>query len=228
MSAPPPVAIRPAATVVLLRDSAAGVETLLLRRHGNLAFAGGQWVFPGGAIDPADFADAPDDVAAAARRAAAREAYEEAGLTLDPAGFDYIGHWTTPADGVRRYATWFYATRFAGPATVVVDDGEIAEHCWLGPRQALERHREGRLAMLPPTFVTLTEIVDCANAAEALAVFRARPPLQILAKPCRTADGRCLLYPGDAGYESGDPSRPGPRHRTSITPTGWRYEREDC
>ena len=51
----------PAATVVLLRDGADGVETLMLRRDSKLAFAGGAWVFPGGRIDPEDY---PDGVAA--------------------------------------------------------------------------------------------------------------------------------------------------------------------
>ena len=45
---------RHAATVLLLRESAAGVEVLLTRRHENLAFMGGLWVFPGGTLSPAD------------------------------------------------------------------------------------------------------------------------------------------------------------------------------
>ncbi|MGB6059129.1 MAG: NUDIX domain-containing protein [Microthrixaceae bacterium] len=49
----------PAATVVVLRDGPAGVETLMLRRDGKLAFAGGMWVFPGGRLDPGDFLDTP-------------------------------------------------------------------------------------------------------------------------------------------------------------------------
>ena len=69
----------PAATVVLLRDTTDGVETLMLRRDTELAFAGGAWVFPGGRIDPEDFpegtnADDPAAVLRAAHNAAAREA----------------------------------------------------------------------------------------------------------------------------------------------------------
>ena len=37
-----------AATVVLVRDTAQGLETLMLRRNAKLNFAGGNWVFPGG------------------------------------------------------------------------------------------------------------------------------------------------------------------------------------
>jgi glyoxylase-like metal-dependent hydrolase (beta-lactamase superfamily II)/8-oxo-dGTP pyrophosphatase MutT (NUDIX family) len=45
---------RPAATLVLLRDSDAGPEVLLTRRPEGMRFMGGATVFPGGAIDPAD------------------------------------------------------------------------------------------------------------------------------------------------------------------------------
>lgn len=45
---------RPAATVLLLREQGAGVEVLVIRRHENLAFMGGMWVFPGGALAAAD------------------------------------------------------------------------------------------------------------------------------------------------------------------------------
>jgi len=45
------VPLRLAATAVLLRNSDKGIETLLLRRNAKLAFAGGVWVFPGGAIN---------------------------------------------------------------------------------------------------------------------------------------------------------------------------------
>ena len=49
-----PKALRPASTVVLLRDTDHGMETLMLKRNNALMFAGGLWVFPGGAIDQED------------------------------------------------------------------------------------------------------------------------------------------------------------------------------
>jgi 8-oxo-dGTP pyrophosphatase MutT (NUDIX family) len=44
----------PAATVVLARDGAAGIEVLLLERHGASRFAPGAFAFPGGRIEAAD------------------------------------------------------------------------------------------------------------------------------------------------------------------------------
>lgn len=83
----------PAATVILLRDSTAGPEILMVRRGENLAFAGGALVFPGGRIDAADLVtardpalalgfDGLDDADAAARIACARESLEETGVLL--------------------------------------------------------------------------------------------------------------------------------------------------
>lgn len=51
---PASVPIRPAATVMLIRKTRA-LEVLMMRRHAKTVFAGGMWVFPGGAVDPADF-----------------------------------------------------------------------------------------------------------------------------------------------------------------------------
>ena len=46
---------RPAATVMLVRDAAAGgLEVLMVRRAAAAAFAGGIYVFPGGAVDAAE------------------------------------------------------------------------------------------------------------------------------------------------------------------------------
>jgi len=50
----PIVPARPAATVVLLRDTPSGIEVYLVKRAASMAFAGGRYAFPGGRVDPAD------------------------------------------------------------------------------------------------------------------------------------------------------------------------------
>jgi 8-oxo-dGTP pyrophosphatase MutT (NUDIX family) len=49
-----PVTPRQAATVLLLRDGAAGLEVYLLRRTQGMPFAGGMTAYPGGGVDPRD------------------------------------------------------------------------------------------------------------------------------------------------------------------------------
>ena len=74
---------RPAATVMLLRDTARSIEVFMLRRTRAAAFASGMYVFPGGKVDPAD-----GDGDTSYVIAAIRECYEEAGvlLALDDSG----------------------------------------------------------------------------------------------------------------------------------------------
>src|SRR3954453_23959413 len=86
--APP---VRDAATVMLVRDAAGGVEVFAFRRVPRMAFAPGMLVFPGGSVDPGDagtpFLDEPADDALAVA-AAVRETFEECGalLAVDAAG----------------------------------------------------------------------------------------------------------------------------------------------
>ena len=52
---PKTVPIKPAATVLLIRDAdAGGIEVFMLRRTFNAAFASGMFVFPGGKVDDVD------------------------------------------------------------------------------------------------------------------------------------------------------------------------------
>ena len=76
-----PVPVRDAATVMLVRDGARGLEVFMVRRSLRLVFAGGAHVFPGGAVDSADREIGGDD-GLAFRVAAVRECFEEAGFLL--------------------------------------------------------------------------------------------------------------------------------------------------
>lgn len=49
-----PVEPRDAATVIVLRDAAVGLEVFCVRRHARSAFLGGAVVFPGGKLDDSD------------------------------------------------------------------------------------------------------------------------------------------------------------------------------
>ena len=49
-----PVVPRLAATIVLARDGASGLEVFMVVRHREIDFASGALVFPGGKVDPGD------------------------------------------------------------------------------------------------------------------------------------------------------------------------------
>jgi 8-oxo-dGTP pyrophosphatase MutT (NUDIX family) len=220
-----PVA-HPAATVVIVRDGERGCEVLLVRRNSQLAFHGGAWVFPGGRLDPEDYAGLADatDVVAAARNAAMREAREEAGVDLVAESLVAFARWVTPVDLPKRFDTWFFAG-LAAHHDVRVDGGEIHDHRWMHATEALAAQRGGEIELPPPTFVTLTGLAPFQSAADALRGLREQPFETFLPRLHLTPDGACTLYGEDAGYESGDIDQPGPRHRLSMRGSEWVYER---
>jgi len=83
---PEPAEPIPAATVVVLRETAHGPEVLLTHRPATMAFAAGMHVFPGGRVDPDDatpeLAARSADGASAVHIAAVRELWEESGILL--------------------------------------------------------------------------------------------------------------------------------------------------
>ncbi|MBN8927318.1 MAG: hypothetical protein J0H19_11925 [Rhodospirillales bacterium] len=85
-----PVTPRVAATLILARDGADGLELFMVVRHHEIEFASGALVFPGGSADPADadprwrqLTDGTEgigDEMLTVIAAAAREAFEECGV----------------------------------------------------------------------------------------------------------------------------------------------------
>jgi 8-oxo-dGTP pyrophosphatase MutT (NUDIX family) len=225
MSDRTPAIAHPAATVVLLRDSDAGCEVLLVRRNTQLAFHGGAWVFPGGRIDREDYTAAgSDDVIAAARHGAVREAREEAGVDIAVDALVLVSRWITPDVLPKRFDTWFFAAE-AGGHDVQVDGAEIHDHRWFRIADALAAQKVGEIDLPPPTFVTILALTQHHSVRGALAAFARGPAPTFAPRVATVTEGPCTLYEGDAGYESGDATAPGPRHRLVMLDGGWRYER---
>jgi 8-oxo-dGTP pyrophosphatase MutT (NUDIX family) len=219
----------PAATVVLVRDTDDGLETLMLRRDSRLAFAGGAWVFPGGRIDADDFpsgdrSEDPDALLEAARTAAVRESMEESGLAVDRDGLVFFAHWTPGPKTPRRFATWFFLAR-APEGVVVVDDGEIRDHLWIRPAVAIERREAGEIALIPPTWMTLRRLTGLTDVEHAIAELGAGEPEVYLTQIAKVEGGLASIWAGDVAYDDLDVTKPGPRNRLLMLESGWRYER---
>jgi 8-oxo-dGTP pyrophosphatase MutT (NUDIX family) len=118
-----PARPRPAATVMFVRDGAAGLEVFMLRRVATMAFAPRTMVFPGGGVDPrdadprlpwggptpAEWAERLKTDEATARElvaAAVREVFEECGVLLAGPSADSVvadvrsPHWHQQRQGL--------------------------------------------------------------------------------------------------------------------------------
>jgi 8-oxo-dGTP pyrophosphatase MutT (NUDIX family) len=95
------VPAQPAATIILLRDRASGLEVFMLRRHSEASFMAEAYVFPGGRLEPSDesfppdLLDEPGTEHVALKVAAIRETFEECGVLL---ALDRAGRYPTSAD----------------------------------------------------------------------------------------------------------------------------------
>ncbi|MFV0524461.1 MAG: NUDIX hydrolase [Acidimicrobiales bacterium] len=221
---PDAVPVRPAATVIPLRDGPGGLEVLVVRRDEGLAFHGGSWVFPGGRVDDHELAAAADDLAAA-RLAAVREAHEEAGLVIDADQLVTLSHWTTPLGRNRRFATWFFVVP-APDGEVVIDDGEIRAYEWHTIASALDGCRNGTVNLAAPTYVSLLRLLPHTTVAEALGATASRPDEVFLPRLRRDGETIYSVYQEDPAYESGDLAAPGARHRMMMLDVGYEYINE--
>lgn len=222
----------PSATVVLLREKDNQLEVLLLKRNSKIAY-GGMWVFPGGKIDPEDYrgdsTPLPTEPFApsmmeAARHAAERETQEEAGIAIPPEQLLFLSHWTTPEIRPKRFSTWF----FIAPTTssdVQIDGGEIHEHCWRNPADAMNAHKEGEIELAPPTYLTLRSLAEFSTVEDAVVYAKGQEPQVFVPRVELLENGLCYFYHGDAGYEQADHLIDGAKHRLyALKGRQWRYE----
>jgi 8-oxo-dGTP pyrophosphatase MutT (NUDIX family) len=160
------MALREAATVMLVRDGAGGLEVLMVQRNLRSDFVGGAHVFPGGAIDAADrepvlegLCAGEGDAACSARLglekgglalyvAAMRECFEEAGVLLarrrgDPQALSF----SDPEVAI-RFAAHRAAVDAGRPlAEVLVEEGLVLDvdrlhyvSHWITPEGAPRRY----------------------------------------------------------------------------------------
>ena len=266
---PDKVPVKPAATVLLVRDGDDGLEVFMLRRTFTAAFASGMFVFPGGKVDEVDASTEIGDICEGLSDeqassllgipsgglaywvASIRECFEEAGVLLahhsdtgdvvrfdDPATADrfekerenihdgslalldlcrrenlhlsthnihYVSHWITPKGERRRFDTRFFVARAPEAQEPLHDDGETIESMWINPHEAIRRHREGDLMLMPPTLANIEFIAAHETADDVItAAAKVGTPTTILPKLKVDKDGRVtgIAMPGDPDYDN--------------------------
>jgi len=177
----------PAASAIVLRD--APLEVLMMRRPARSSFVPDAWVFPGGAVEEIDRARAKGDVLNAMRYAAARELFEEAGVSLgEPLDLEklvWTSRWITPKGSPKRFDTYFFLTHVGRDVVAVADLREAVDMMWISPAEAIQRPN---FPLVFPTLKNLEALVGFASATELIesrrgAVIEAIEPVLVDGRP---------------------------------------------
>jgi len=197
----PPVAPRPSATVLLVRDGDPW-ELLMVRRPGGADFAPGAYVFPGGTVHEDD-RGLDDELRAAAVRevfeetgillarnpnvdrvrelvdggASFPDALRQAGITPDLDALVMFARWITPALLRRRFDTRFYLARMPEGQSVRAQQGEIVDWRWVSPALALA---SPELTLVYATRAVLESVADTADVDALFARARALREIPII------------------------------------------------
>ena len=164
----------PSASLVLLRDSAEGLQVLVARRNPRLRMAGNFWVFPGGALEDIDRQQAADidadDELLPFRLNAVRETQEEVAIDIEPvSSLVYFSRWVAPDQMAMRFDTRFFATAMPAGQQPQVDGSELVEHCWLSPAELVEKADSGEMLVMFPTMMNARRLMAFGSVDEVLA-----------------------------------------------------------
>jgi 8-oxo-dGTP pyrophosphatase MutT (NUDIX family) len=186
---------RPAASVIVLRDSAGGPEVLLVQRNPEQRFMGGAWVFPGGAVH--DDEDGGDPAAAGVR-----ELREEAAIEL-ARGAELIPfvRWITPEQVKTRFDTWFYLAAAPEGQEGECDGSECVGLRWITPGGALAEHAAERLMLVFPTIRTLQRLTAFDSVEDAMTTARQTETDSIQPRVVQRGDETLVVLPGEPGYD---------------------------
>jgi 8-oxo-dGTP pyrophosphatase MutT (NUDIX family) len=187
---------RQAASVILLRGGADGLEVLLVRRTPQARFMGGVWVFPGGAVDAQE-----GDGDGAHRAAAIRELREEASITLaDPGALEKFSRWITPAEVKIRFDTHFFLAALPPGQEPKVDGEECVDLGWFTPEAALQAHATGEIVLVFPTIKHLEQLRDFPSVDALLTYARGREVRPVRPRVVLEGEVARILLPGEPGY----------------------------
>lgn len=187
---PVTVPAEPSASVIVLREEGARLETYLLHRHARMAFAASTVVFPGGRLDPLDLG-ATDPI----RACACRETAEETSIELAADELWPWAHWITPEFEPRRYDTSFFVAFLPDGQQARDISGETDLAAWTAPVDALTAERSNEITLMPPTLSMLIELAEAGSSDHVRRLATGRVVEPVLPRLVETGAGWQFHYP---------------------------------
>jgi hypothetical protein len=102
---------------------------------------------------------------------------EREGLRLAVDRLTYFSHWITPVNAPRRYDTRFFVATLPEGQDADGATTEADSSGWQRPQDAIADAQQGRRTLMPPTWMTLTELGEFTSAQEALSAERSIRPI---------------------------------------------------
>ncbi len=82
------------------------------------------------------------------------------GIVYKPEALIPFAHWITPTFQKIRFDTWFFLAKLPHGQVAVHDNEELTSAAWMRPEDALEKNAAGEIMLLPPTMITLNELLS--------------------------------------------------------------------
>jgi 8-oxo-dGTP pyrophosphatase MutT (NUDIX family) len=111
-----------------------------------------------------------------------------------------FAHWITPEFAPKRFDTQFFLVAAPIGQLGAHNGGESVEGIWIAPGQALRDAESGRRTLVFATQLNLEKLARYRTVAEAVAETRSAPIVTVMPRVSRTASGRTLVIPAEAGY----------------------------
>ncbi|HAY42096.1 MAG TPA: NUDIX hydrolase [Micrococcaceae bacterium] len=194
-----PVIPRRAASVLMIREGAQGLEVFIQHRVSTMDFAAGMVVYPGGRVDSQDVAEAQSQAiphalavehaklwkdssiwekneqqavldAGTLLAAARREIFEETGAHLEVTQLRPWANWITPPDNPKRFDTFFYVAQVQPGQEPKHQTTEADNSEWIRPTELLTKFERGEVGLMRPTRTTLEDLAALGTVAAAMSV----------------------------------------------------------
>jgi 8-oxo-dGTP pyrophosphatase MutT (NUDIX family) len=81
-------------------------------------------------------------------------------IVYKPEALVPFAHWITPTFQKTRFDTWFFLAKLPEGQIAVHDNEELTSATWMMPENALNKNVDGEIMLLPPTMMTLNELLS--------------------------------------------------------------------
>jgi 8-oxo-dGTP pyrophosphatase MutT (NUDIX family) len=119
-----------------------------------------------------------------------------------------FAHWITPEFAPKRFDTHFFLVAAPMDQAGSHDGSESVEGVWITPQQALLDTEAGKRTLVFATQMNLRKLARYRTVAETVAETRSAPIVTVMPRIERTASGRKLHIPAEAGYGGSEFSVP--------------------